>query len=94
VKKASVFLLRGVIHDWNDNQAFNILRCLRDAATPKTQLLIVDQVLRYACTDMTQANTIPGAAAPSPPAPLLVNYGKASRLTYLIDLQVSSLWLG
>ncbi|TFY69031.1 hypothetical protein EVG20_g3321 [Dentipellis fragilis] len=70
VKHADVFV-RGILHDWADQYCVKILRSLR-AAAPNTRLLVVDQLVSYACKD-EDANDIPGVA---PPAPLLPNWGE------------------
>jgi hypothetical protein len=62
---------------------------LRVAAGPKTQLVIVDQLMACAC-DEPSACEIPGAEVPVPPKPLLPNLGRASSLAYNTDLMVSS----
>lgn len=87
MKDASVFLLHMVIHDWPDHYCTKILTQLREAATPQTQLIIVDNLMSYACVN-EQLKTIPGAERPLPPAPLLPNGGHASAISYSQDMQV------
>ena len=81
------------MHDWSDPYASKILSELRKVALPDTQLLIVDNILAYACHDPTYDNNdnIPGAACRDAPAPLLANFGAANELSYAIDMAVSFL---
>ncbi|GJE87381.1 S-adenosyl-L-methionine-dependent methyltransferase [Phanerochaete sordida] len=87
IKDASVFLLRVVIHDWSDKYALRILRPLREAATPNTRLIIVENFSAHACEDDT-VKSIPGAERPAPPKPLLPNGGHASTISYQSDIQM------
>lgn len=66
-----------------------LLRHLRDAAKPTTQLIVVDNIMAYACEDPSVA-AIPGATLPLPPAPLLPNLGEANSSPYLLDIHVSN----
>ena len=74
------------MHDWSDEDCVKILRHLREAAAPETQLVIVDSVIAYACPEpMTQ---IPGAVGMPVPAPLLPNAGYARAIEYQTDMSV------
>ena len=79
------------MHDWSDPYASKILSELRKVALPDTRLLIVDNILAYACHDPTydDNDSIPGAACQDAPAPLLANFGAANELSYTIDMAVS-----
>ena len=87
VKNASVFVVRQVIHDWPDKECLEILRHLRDAATPHTRLMIIDNLMSYACVE-EDLRTIPGAERELPPAPLLPNGGHSSTFAYTEDMLV------
>ncbi|EJD00229.1 S-adenosyl-L-methionine-dependent methyltransferase [Fomitiporia mediterranea MF3/22] len=76
----SVFLLRMIIHDWSDKYAIMLLRRLRDAAGPSTKLVIIDNILDYACGS--------GDEIERPPAPLLSNMGGANAVSYSADVAV------
>ena len=76
-----------VLHDYPDPDCLQILRHLRAAARPSTQLVVIDNIMAYACEEPS-ANEIPGAAIPPPPAPLLPNLGEANAAAYLMDVQV------
>ncbi|KAI0318073.1 S-adenosyl-L-methionine-dependent methyltransferase [Amylostereum chailletii] len=93
VKNADVFLLRMILHDWADKYCVKILRQLREAATSTTRLVIVDNLISYACPE-DSISDIPGAARPLPPTPLLANLGQASAIAYYTDMQMMELLNG
>jgi hypothetical protein len=84
----SVFLVCGIMHDRADDYCLTIMKHLRVAAGPKTQLVIVEQLIACAC-DEPATHEIPGAEVPVPPKPLLPNLGRASSMAYNTDVMVS-----
>ncbi|EIW79552.1 hypothetical protein CONPUDRAFT_166305 [Coniophora puteana RWD-64-598 SS2] len=56
VQAPAVFVLRVVLHDWEDNDAAKILRRLRSAAGRDTKLIIAENVLPLACADDLTVN--------------------------------------
>ncbi|KAJ6622880.1 S-adenosyl-L-methionine-dependent methyltransferase [Mycena sp. CBHHK59/15] len=92
-RQVSVSLLRMILHDWSDEYCLKILRLLRDAAGESTRLLIVDDIVSYACNDQATKN-IPGAERPPAPAPLLPNFGQSSVIAYYTDLSMMALLNG
>ncbi|GJE83945.1 O-methyltransferase [Phanerochaete sordida] len=93
VKNAAVFLLRNIIHDWPDKESVQILRSLRDAAAPETQLVVVDNLMSYACEDKAEEG-VPGAQLPAVPSPLLPNMGHAASPAYSADIQMLEFFNG
>ncbi|KAJ3553485.1 hypothetical protein NM688_g3587 [Phlebia brevispora] len=89
VKAPAVFFMRFIMHDWSDEPSVKILRRLRDAAGPETQLVIMDSIMLYACEE--PPSSIPGALHPPAPAPLLPNGGYAKTIDYLKDLTMMAL---
>ncbi|KAF9264075.1 O-methyltransferase [Marasmius fiardii PR-910] len=89
----SVFFLSMILHDYGHALARKILKHLRDAATTgKTKLVIVDQVVPYACPSPAippYEIPIQGADNVQPqevPTPLVPNLGKANSIAYIGDL--------
>lgn len=44
-RNADIYLLRTILHDWPDADAIKIIKCVVDAMTPSSRLLIMDMVL-------------------------------------------------
>ncbi|KAI0755412.1 O-methyltransferase [Irpex lacteus] len=90
VRDAAVFFLRAISHDWSDDYCVKFLTQLREAATPNTQLIVIDNVIPYACADSGPAIDIPGASSirPTAPPPLLPNFGAGGIMTYLGDIMM------
>ncbi|OCH93183.1 S-adenosyl-L-methionine-dependent methyltransferase, partial [Obba rivulosa] len=86
IKNASVFLLKQIMHDWSDRFASNILKQLRSAATPETKLVLIDNIMPYACR--ADGLSVPGAKSSDVPEPLLPNMGGAGILPYCFDLSM------
>lgn len=83
--------MRSILHDWPDAECIQILKTLRAAASPRTQLLIKGIVVQYASNGDAPLTHVPGNDVPTPPAPLLPNGGHANAFDYLIDMHVSAL---
>ncbi|TFY59084.1 hypothetical protein EVG20_g7915 [Dentipellis fragilis] len=83
-----IFIIRQIMHDWSDLYSIRILKCLRDAAGPNTRLLVVDNVLSYACAQTSNEVAIKGAELPAAPAPLLPNFGTARSWPYVMDVMM------
>ncbi|KAK7002289.1 O-methyltransferase-domain-containing protein [Favolaschia claudopus] len=89
VKNASVFMVRYVLHNWDDARATQLLRRLREAAQPTTRLVVIERIVSLASpVSSAEEEAIPGAARPSAPAPLLANWGVAKTEAYFYDMAV------
>jgi hypothetical protein len=73
------------MHDWSDGYCITILKHLRAAAGPKTQLMIVELAMP-SVSEEPAAREIPGAELPAPPQPLLRSH--RSTQVYLFDIMV------
>ncbi|KAG5649392.1 hypothetical protein H0H81_004131, partial [Sphagnurus paluster] len=83
---ASVALLRNHPHlKFIVQDSAQILKSLRAAATPDTQLITLDNIVAYTCHDPTSDKGI-GKGTLEAPAPLLANFGVAKIIPYTIDL--------
>ncbi|KAG6865590.1 hypothetical protein C0991_001139 [Blastosporella zonata] len=84
VANASVFILKHILHDWSDPYCSKILKALRAAATPDTKLVVVDNIVAYACHDPANESGL-NTGYKEAPAPLLPNYGAANVIPYVYD---------
>ncbi|KAF8909109.1 hypothetical protein CPB85DRAFT_1170469, partial [Mucidula mucida] len=48
VQGADVYLLISILHNWSDVYCAQILNRLREAARPRSKLVVIDAVLSYA----------------------------------------------
>ncbi|KIY47920.1 S-adenosyl-L-methionine-dependent methyltransferase [Fistulina hepatica ATCC 64428] len=91
IHDAAVFFLRVVIHVFGRTSAIHILSNLRASATPDTKLVLIEQIIPYACPyNDVSGHPVAGTKDlfPSPPPPL-VNFGRFTSLGYLLDLQMA-----
>ncbi|GBE84213.1 O-methyltransferase gedA [Sparassis crispa] len=82
---ADAYVLRHIIHDWEDNRCVDILSALRPALSERSRVLIVDKVLN---------TTLGCPELPSAPFPLLANYGNFARAAHELDLLMMTLFNG
>ncbi|KAF5354576.1 hypothetical protein D9758_011239 [Tetrapyrgos nigripes] len=90
IKDASIFIVKQVLHNWPDKYNAQILRNLREAATPSTTLVMIDYVLPYACRQPADGvlGQIEGDVNDIAPEPLLPNYGPLSESAYGFDFMM------
>ncbi|KAI0346013.1 S-adenosyl-L-methionine-dependent methyltransferase [Trametopsis cervina] len=93
VQNADVFFMRMILHDWSDAYCHKILSQLRATAQPHTRLVVIDNIVSYACDagkGSQSEDRINGAvirdSKADMPAPLLANKGEAGVVSYLADL--------
>ncbi|KAJ6603387.1 O-methyltransferase, partial [Mycena vulgaris] len=86
VKNAAVFLLRYIIHDWDDAKSISILNNLRNAAAKTTKLVVLEKIVPVASSGGEASHGIPGEDRPRAPHPLLGNWGPATAETYMYDM--------
>ncbi|KAH9065481.1 S-adenosyl-L-methionine-dependent methyltransferase [Lactarius vividus] len=89
----TVFFVCRVLLDWADESCVTLLKNLRVAAGPKTQLVIVEQLIACAC-DEPATHEIPGAELSVPPRPLLPNWGRAGSMAHVTDAMMLGLFNG
>jgi hypothetical protein len=82
-----------ILHDWPTPVARTILEHLRKAATKNTRLVVGDFIQSFACPagDIQAVSLTEDIASDDSvevPYPLLSNMGKASSLTYSLDIMV------
>ncbi|OCH88902.1 O-methyltransferase [Obba rivulosa] len=87
IKNARVFFLRAIMHNWPTHHAARILRRLRYAAAPDTQLVLADNIVPYACRERDGPNEtdVLGAKPFQAPEGLLPNWGLADNFVYTMD---------
>ncbi|KAF8520309.1 S-adenosyl-L-methionine-dependent methyltransferase [Gautieria morchelliformis] len=90
-QKVSMFFLRFITHDWKFDQCVKILTQLHAAASPQTKVMLVDQLVPYACpTPASLGRGIIKGASTAPP-PLLTNFGEANSDVYTTDYTMAVL---
>ncbi|KAI0923350.1 hypothetical protein AcW1_006336 [Taiwanofungus camphoratus] len=85
VKHADVYLLRYVLHNWEDDLCVDILKAIRPALGSHSRILIADVVMN---------TTLGCIGLPSAPYPLPADYGIFTRWAHALDLTVMSLCRG
>jgi len=93
VKGAAVYFMRSILHDWPDEKCVQILRILREAASPSSRVVVFDMLVPYACKyDGPFAEAIGVQHAPYP---LLPNLGLgAGGFVTMVDMQMMGLLNG
>jgi len=86
IKDASIFLIKQVLHNWPISYMSKILRHLREAANKDTILIIIDNVLSYACRDSADSEFDSESPVFKAPEPLLPNYGGVKNAAYTMDI--------
>ncbi|KAI9465569.1 hypothetical protein BJY52DRAFT_1244847, partial [Lactarius psammicola] len=89
----TVFLVCNVLIDYADESCIMILKHLRVAAGPKTQLVVVEHLIACACNEPS-THEMPGAELSVPPKPLLPNSGRAGSMAHATNATVLGLLNG
>ena len=87
------------MHNWPDHECLRILRHIRAIASPDSKLVLVDDIMMYACREETRKPRKDGSddninedrSDSHPPKPLLDNWGAANKLSYAFDVMVGQL---
>jgi len=90
VNKAALFYLRFVTHDLNTEKCIQVLKQIHSAASPTTKLMIVDQLVPYACP-VPASSKVEGLQTVPAPKPLLHNLGEATTDVFVMDLTMAVL---
>jgi len=76
VKNADVFMAKYIVHDWSDKYSLEILKRLREAAGPRTKLILFEKIIPYICPTseidaLTKDITVPGFIKAEVPEPII-----------------------
>ncbi|KAI0262431.1 S-adenosyl-L-methionine-dependent methyltransferase [Gloeopeniophorella convolvens] len=84
VKGAAAYIMRWILHDWEEQKSITILTHLRAAADTRSRLVIFESIMPHACPEPD--------GPPEPPAPLLANFGVGfGGMTTMLDLQMMAM---
>ncbi|KAF8218066.1 S-adenosyl-L-methionine-dependent methyltransferase [Mycena galopus ATCC 62051] len=89
IHDAEVYMLRYIIHDWNDDGCVAILSAIKASMTERSRVLIVEALLVPAWVSPTATSTLKIAPEPLPP-----NYGAPQRFIHCRDLNTMNLMNG
>ncbi|TFK37922.1 O-methyltransferase [Crucibulum laeve] len=84
IKGVSAFIVKQVLHNWPSTYIKKLLSRLREAASKDAVLIIIDNVLPYACRVAENERT----DAKEEPEPLLPNYGAVCNSAYTLDMMM------
>lgn len=90
----AVFLCQMITHDFPKNKVTLLLKNLRAVSGPQTKLLLVEQIIPYACAEPSTDSQFAAKLNVAPPEPLLAYTGAANPALYLADLQLFNCDLG
>lgn len=79
-KAADIYLLRWILHDWNDEDALAILKQLAKAMGPRSKMLVIDALVAPATRASTQ----------DPCYPLLQSRAQTSDLVLRLDFEIGA----
>ncbi|KAI1380797.1 putative O-methyltransferase [Hypoxylon crocopeplum] len=85
IKRADIYWMRHVLHDWNDDDSVKILLNIAEAMGPNSRLLVAD---------ITLTETLGDPYVKAAPKPLLANYGTYAHHGFALDIAMMSLMNG
>jgi len=88
-KKAAIYFLKHVLHNWSDENCVKILTRLRESADESTRLVLMESLISHSCHTAGEEYATPAASHVEAPKPLLANFGAVNEMGYILDMIVS-----
>ncbi|KAK7453966.1 hypothetical protein VKT23_011478 [Stygiomarasmius scandens] len=85
-KKAAIYFLKHVLHNWSDENCVKILTRLRESADESTRLVLMESLISHSCHTAGEEYAIPAVSHVEAPKPLLANFGAVNEMGYILDM--------